>query len=508
MIEYLVKTVSNFPEKIAVRSKDTEYSFIQLLKLGFCVSKEIPQTEGGKPVLLMLEKSPEMVGALIGSLISKNLYCPVDVKSPIPRMQSIVSNLEPISIITSRKIWNVFSEIDIGIATILFIEDFTSPLNPNLELGSIIQELNSSVTSSIDLDPAYVIYTSGSTGTPKGVTISHRSIIDYIDWALETFVVDETDVIASQAPFYFDNSTLDIYLCLATGAELVIIPEVSFAFPAKLISELIESEITFLFWVPSVLVNVSNRKSLDGISIPSLRTVLFAGEVMPSKQLKYWFDNLPKVTFANLYGPTEITVDCSYYIITPQSFDYESIPIGTACRNSQLFIIDEKGKESFEGELYVRGAGLSLGYWGQFEQTQKAFVQNPFNDKFIDLFYKTGDLVFRNSEGLFFYKGRVDQQIKHRGYRIELGEIEVAVTKIEQIGQACAVYNDKESQIHLFVTLQSQINEVEMRKELAVRLPSYMIPSKIEIRTDLPLSQNGKIDRKLLKSISVGDIHE
>ena len=192
----------------------------------------------------------------------------------------------------------------------------------------------------IDTDPVYSIFTSGSTGIPKGVVVSHRGVIDYIDWAIETFHIDSTSVIGNQAPFYFDNSTLDIYLMYATGATLNIIPDTFFAFPAKLVEYLDEKKITFVFWVPFVLVNMANFKILDSRKPQYLRDVFFAGEVMPNKHLNYWRRNMPECRYVNLYGPTEITVDCTYYTVEREFNDDEPLPIGFPCKNSDVLILN------------------------------------------------------------------------------------------------------------------------------------------------------------------------
>ena len=350
----------------------------------------------------------------------------------------------------------------------------------------------------IDTDPVYSIFTSGSTGTPKGVVIAHRGVIDYIDWAVSTFGVTSEAVIGNQAPFYFDNSTLDIYLMYATGATLDIIPEICFAFPAKLVDYLDEHRITFVFWVPFVLVNVANMNILASRKPAYLKDVFFAGEVMPNKHLNYWRKHLPDCRYANLYGPTEITVDCTYYVVDRTFSDDEPLPIGFPCRNSDvLILVDRKrlAKRGEQGELCVRGSSLALGYYNNAEKTAAAFIQNPLHGHYPETIYCTGDLVYENERGEIMYVGRTDSQIKHNGYRIELGEIETAVLGTRMVENCCVVYDHSEKKIVLFYQSPEELDMAAFRKALSGRIPRYMLPNECHREALLKQNANGKIDR-------------
>jgi amino acid adenylation domain-containing protein len=360
--------------------------------------------------------------------------------------------------------------------------------------------LNSS--TGIDTDPVYSIFTSGSTGVPKGVVVAHRGVLDYIDWAVETFKIDHTTVIGNQAPFYFDNSTLDIYLMYATAATLNIIPEMNFAFPAKLIDYLNLHKINFVFWVPFVLISVANFDIFKSKKPEYLRDVFFAGEVMPNKHLNYWRRHLPNCRYANLYGPTEITVDCTYYVVDRDFRDDEPLPIGMACRNSDVIIlVDQKreAKVNEEGELCVRGSSLSLGYYNDWEKTAKAFIQNPLNTHYPETIYCTGDIVYVNERGEIMYVGRKDAQIKHNGYRIELGEIENAILATNLVDNCCAVYDNINKRIVLFYQAQQELNMVEFKKATSKTIPRYMLPTEYHRQEVLRQNGSGKIDRSYYK---------
>jgi non-ribosomal peptide synthetase component F len=289
---------------------------------------------------------------------------------------------------------------------------------------------------------------------------------------------------------------------LVAGSTLHIIPENKFAFPIKLIEYVNEHNINFVIWVPSVLNNVANFNAFTTIKPTSLNKILFAGEVMPNKQLNYWRKNHPTALYSNLYGPTETTVIATYYIVNRDFKDDASLPIGKACKNIQTFIFTEKGKlvnKGELGELCVRGSSLAFGYYNDMEKTKLAFVQNPLHNLYPDIIYKTGDLVYQNEYDEILFVGRRDSQIKHMGYRIDLGEIETALLGIEAVSGSCVLYDDLKKKIVAFFI--SNKSNKEIRKELICILPKYMVPTKWHQMKTFPINSNGKIDKKELKSM-------
>jgi len=489
--EYINKTVLLFPEKTAVKDVRGDLSFSQLMLAGKQVATQLLAIPvSGKPVAVYMPKCKEAIVSFLGINLSGNFYVPLDVKSPQSRVGSILQVLESDVVITDKEHYDFLRSF--CSCLILVIEDVI--------LEGIIDEnaINKVIDSKIDSDPVYSIFTSGSTGTPKGVVIAHRGVIDYIDWAVRTFKIDETTVIGNQAPFYFDNSTLDIYLMYATGATLVIIPEDLYIFPARLIDHLNENKVSFVFWVPFVLVNIANLNILTTKKPDFLRDVLFAGEVMPNKHLNYWRKHLPDCRYANLYGPTEITVDCTYYVVERAFSDEESLPIGFPCRNSDILILTEKNemaKIEEQGELCVRGSSLALGYYNDWEKTQKAFVQNPLNKHYPELIYRTGDLVYTNKLQEIIFVGRKDSQIKHNGYRIELGEIETAVLGTHLVDICSVIYDNDNKQIVLFYEAKTDLVIGDFRKTMLAFVPKYMLPTKVIKINAMPINANGKINR-------------
>lgn len=289
---------------------------------------------------------------------------------------------------------------------------------------------------------------------------------------------------------------------LLTGAEMNIIPETLFMFPSKLPEFIRDNNITVIFWVPTVMINVANSGILSEITMPSLKTVAFCGEVMPNTQLNIWRKNHPDAVYANLYGPTEISDVCTYYIVDRPFSDSDPLPIGKACENMKIIILNDKNeiaKANEQGELCVIGTGVSLGYWNKREISDKVFIQNPANPFYEERLYRTGDLAFIDDEGLIIYCGRKDNQVKVKGNRIELGEIECAAMCVNSVKGACAVFDEANEQIVLFVESTEELVLRKFNNELKQYIPKYMLPSKLIVMEAFPHTANDKIDRVTLK---------
>ena len=271
-----------------------------------------------------------------------------------------------------------------------------------------------------------------------------------------------------------------------------------------MLEELQNKEVNFIFWVPTIMVNIANMDLLAKLPLPKLKNVWFAGEVFPTKQFNYWKKMVPQAVFANLYGPIEITLDCIYYIVDKEYADDEPLPIGIPCNNTDILLLNEEDQPcgiSEEGEICVRGTSLAMGYYNNPEKTNAAFVQNPLNHSYPELIYRTGDIASLEEDGLIHFKGRKDSLIKHQGYRIELGEIEhEIVNNLKLVPNCCVVYDKDNKQIVLFYE-NNGISEKEIRKALAVSFPRYMIPTQYHKMEELPRNTNGKIDRLKLSTM-------
>lgn len=492
ILEMLENTAGRFPHKPLFRDAEKCFSRGEFLEAArktgsFIAGKGICK----KPVALIFERSADNLAAMFGVLYSGNFYTVIDCEMPPERVNAIFGKLSPAAVIYSEGCGELVGRLGFKGQTFTFAE--TQENAADTELLARVRE------NAVDTDPAYVLFTSGSTGTPKGAVVNHRSVIAYTSWFTKAFDINESTVFGSQTPFYFSMSVSDVFSTVSAGAELAVIPKTLFSFPMKLLEFLNENRVNTIYWVPSALSIIANWRVFDYGSAEYLEKVLFAGEVMPTKQLNYWRAKLPDAMFANLFGPTETTDICTYYIVDREFKDDESLPIGRHCDNCGVFVINESGKEAAEGEegeLYVRGTFLASGYYNDPEKTAAAFVQNPLNSAYPETVYKTGDLVKYNSNGELIYISRIDSQIKHMGYRIELGEIEAAAGTAEEIRSCAAVYDAAADRI-VFV-YEGKSSADRLIALLSGKLPPYMMPEEYVSVKSMPYNQNGKIDRRLL----------
>ena len=493
--DYLDITAKKYPEKIGVKDIDKQYTFSKIRENALKVGSVLG--EKGlfkKPIAIFLDKNVDCFCSMFGVAYSGNFYTILDVTMPQDRIERILRILDAEAIITDKKHEQDIQKLDLKFSPIYIEDIYTRTIN-NLMIECIQNRI-------IDTDVLYILFTSGSTGDPKGVIISHRNVITYMEWSGKVFGFDSNTIFGSQTPFYFSMSVLDIFQTIRTGAEFVIIPKKLFSLPGDLISYIDETQINTIYWVPSALCQLANINALDNPKLKCVKMILFAGEVMPAKQLNMWRRALPDAFYANLFGPTEVTDICTYYILDRDISDDESIPIGKTCDNMDVFIVDENGKEvtgTQEGEMLVRGASVAYGYYKNPEKTKEAFIQNPLQDFYEEKVYRTGDLVHYNENGEIIYVSRKDFQIKHMGYRIELGEIETAASAIAQIDRVCCIYDMANSELVLFYT--GAIDAKDIKKNIKKKVPRYMIPTRYVTMEEMPLNLNGKIDRGELKKL-------
>lgn len=500
ILEYFFKTVNESPLKIAVIEGVNSISFEELDRKSKILSQSFIKENDfyNQPIAVFLPKTIDSVISDIAISYSGNIYMNLDIKTPAGRIKNILELIEPKFIITNTANLNLIN----GIAAadlIINIDEI------NFDVSIDTEHLFKRLENLIDTDPLCIINTSGSTGTPKGVVLNHKSFIDFTEWSLDTFNFSTQEIIGSLSPLVFDIYSYELCLLMAKSSTLVLIPDSLSAFPIKILNLLEEHKVTFLFWVPTIMVNIANMNLLENVNLPSLNTVWFAGEVFPTKQFNYWKNQLPQTLFANLYGPIEITLDCTYFIVNRAVSDEEPLPIGIPCRNTDILILNDNDlpiQKGEEGELCVRGTSLAMGYYNNPEKTAAAFVQNPLNKSYPETIYRTGDIVSLNHLGEIVFKGRKDSLVKHLGYRIELGEIEhVIVNTLKLAKNGCVVYNSAKKEITLFYEAESEIPAVVFRKEITTILPKYMIPTVYIKMNELPRNTNGKIDRLKLKNI-------
>jgi amino acid adenylation domain-containing protein len=500
-MEYFEDTVCRCPDRTAVIEGERSVSFRELRAAAMRLGAVLLERTGGehkKVIAVFLEKGIDSVVADLAILCSGNAYMNLDVKNPAKRIENILARIDPAVLITDEKHADELTAMAKGRPVVLVKTEGEAETRGDAE-----RELLSMQERVIDTDLLCVINTSGSTGTPKGVALNHRGFIDFTEWSVREGLVRDGEVIGCLSPSVFDIYSFELCMLMAKGCTMVMIPERLAAFPIRILQLLERWEVTFIFWVPTIMVNIANMNLLAEVSLPRLRTVWFAGEVFPTQKFNYWRRMLPEAVFVNLYGPIEITLDCTAYKIEREIEDSEPIPIGYPCRNTDILILKEDDSPAApgeEGELCVRGSSLAMGYYNDPTKTVEAFVQNPLNRSYPELIYRTGDIVFVNPRGEMVFKGRKDTLIKHMGYRIELAEIEhTVVDTLRMAANCCAVYDAAKKEIVLFYETPSPLVTADMRKQIGGVLPRYMIPAVYRHMPELPRNANGKIDRFLLK---------
>lgn len=502
ILEYLEASAANYPDKTAVIDEHGSMTYRQwmdaALKIGsaLCVFEESGE---GRPIPVLMEKGIPALQTFFGIVYAGSFYVLLNPELPQARLKEIVRILDTDLLITDEEHRGLAKEL--GSGRILLLEELLKkdPADETTErmlsgwdiLGKIRE-------SAVDTAPLYANFTSGSTGTPKGVLVGHRSVIDFIDVFIKQFGIDETDVIGNQAPFDFDVSVKDIYSAVSVSATLVVIPKRLFSRPAELLDFICEHKITTMIWAVSALCLITAFHGLDYRVPDTAKRILFSGEVMPQKHLDIWMKHLPKTVFVNLYGPTEITCNCTYHEIDRERDYAGKLPIGKAFSNESVFLLDEQNHLVSEpkkvGEICVGGTTLAIGYYRNEAQTEEHFVQNPLNNRFYERIYKSGDLGYYNEQGELYFCGRRDFQIKHMGHRIELEEIEAMLMKQEGVTRVCCVFDEKKSRLH--AAYMGDAQEKELFEKISAQLPVFMIPRKLVRMEALPISKNGKIDRK------------
>ena len=489
VLDYLDETAARLPDKVSFRDEHTAVTFSQLRSFARAGGSALLKSGIAKePVAVYMSKTPSEIASFMAVLEAGCFYVPIDDEMPQMRISLIFENLKPRAVICDESTQENAKRLA-GDAKMFLWDD----IKDDEEIPAALDAVRAAM---IDTDPCYIMYTSGSTGIPKGVAVCHGSLIDYIESFCGVMRFDEETVFGSQTPFYFDASLKDIYPTIKLGCETVIIPHTLFMFPLKLVDFLNEYKINTLCWVVSALTMISAFGVLDEVVPKYLKIVGFGGEVFPVKQYRKWKKALPDVRYINLYGPTETTGVSMYYEIDREFEDDEPIPLGRPFENVDIFLLDGDNKPADEGEICMRGTCVTLGYYMDKERTSEAFVQNPLNDRYPEIIYRTGDIARRNDRGELVFVSRKDFQIKHMGHRVELGEIEAVADSASEVARSRAIYIREKDRIELHY--EGQAEEKAVLSFLKEKLPRYMVPTKVHKVDKLPLTPNGKIDRKAL----------
>lgn len=494
ILDHLERTAERFRYETAVEDERSSLTYYELAaaakRIGSGISRRVPP---GSPVPVLMEKSPVTLAAMLGAVYAGCFYVPLNPDNPVQRLGKILRVLDAKIVVTDGKTR--------GTLTGSGYEEMAADIGGLLQCGVDMVNLARIRKEMRETDILYALFTSGSTGVPKAVAVSHGAVMKFIGHFTDIFRISEEDRVGNQAPFDFDVSVKDIYSCIMAGARLVLIPREYFSTPPRLMDYLCDRKVTVLTWAVSALTLVSSLKGLEYRKPEYVEKVMFSGEAMPPRQLRAWQEALPDARFANLYGPTEVTCNCTYYKVGRKFSDDEKIPIGRAFPGREVFLTDESGHEiaipGEIGEICAAGESLASGYYKDREQTQKHFVSYTDEKNCVRRVYKTGDLGYYNRSGELIFAGRKDFQIKHMGHRIELEEVESAMNSAEGVAKSCCVFDSARNRIVGFYMGESQPGDV--RKYMKEKVPVYMIPSRLEKVPAMPLNKNGKTDREYFK---------
>jgi amino acid adenylation domain-containing protein len=519
LTDYLRRQAQERPDEVGVVLGDERWTFGELEAASNRLARVLLdlQCEPGDRVCLFAPKLPRAILAMHAVLKAGCAYVPIDVASPAQRVEKILLASRPRALLITKEATGLVDDLvargelpgDLKIGSL----DDQDIVGPSFRTSFATAEWARHSSDPLDLesspdDIAHLLFTSGSTGDPKGVAITHSNVIHFVEWAVGYFGIDSSDRNSGHPPLHFDLSTFDIYGAMASGAQLHLVSATSNLLPHQLTAFIRDAELTQWFSVPSAMTFMAKHDAVPDEGFPSLRRVLWCGEVLPVPTLIHWMERLPGVQFTNLYGPTEATIASSYYTVPEIPPDpAEPTPIGVPCAGEELLVLDDELLEVPQGEignLYIGGVGLSPGYWEDEAKTSAAFIADPRDP--ASRIYKTGDLATTRDDGLVVFLGRADSQIKSRGHRIELGEIETALNALENLRDSAvvAVEVDGFEGVAIccaYAPASGDVGPSELRRDLRSSLPSYMLPTRWLGLDELPKNVNGKIDRRRLKEL-------
>ena len=492
IMDLFAAQVQKSPDRLAVTCADTRLTYSELHERSEQVAgylREVVQISKGDRVGVLLEREPELLPVIFGIMKSGGVYVPLSVHNPAARTSTIIAN-SGMKVLMSRS---------------TFITSLTAEDCQVVDLETSLADIKAYTTKTkferpTGNDLAYIIYTSGSTGTPKGVMIEHHAIVNRLLWMQHEYPLTATDVLLQKTPLIFDVSVWELFWWSITGASLCLLAPDEEKDPRK-VAEVIERQgVTVIHFVPTMLhaflTEIANRRQYE---LSALRIVFASGEALGTAQVKSFGRELHQeygTRLVNLYGPTEATVDVSYYECAFNNIP-ASIPIGKPIHNTSLYILNKQQQLSpigVAGELYIGGVGLSRGYIGLPALTAEKFITSPLTGERL---YKTGDLACWLPDGNISYLGRLDDQVKIRGLRIEPGEISHQLLHHEQISEAVTILSEEGDLVAYYVA-PDEIAPALLRSLLSAHLPAYMIPAHFVHLKALPITVNGKLDRRAL----------
>ena len=500
ILDRLERTEAEYGDRLAVDDGATALTYSELAGaargIGSILSEKVAPNE---PVAIFAEKSTATLTCMYGVVYAGGFYVSVNPEQPPERVRKILDVLESRTVVVDEARREQLAASGYS-GCVLYLEDlYRDAAAASAGAAEKLAGIREQMTGEY---PLYGVFTSGSTGNPKGIVVQHRSVIDFIGHFTEIFGITCEDIIGNQAPFDFDVSVKDLYSAMFTGAEVVLIPREFFSTPPRLLDYLCDKNVTVLIWAVSALCIVSGLKGLRYRVPDKVRMIMFSGEVMPIKHLQIWQAALPDAQYVNLYGPSEITCNCTYYRINRTFEKTDKLPIGGAFPGRTVFLMDEEGRIVTEpgvsGEICCAGESLAIGYYNNPEQTARQFIMFDLNGV-EQRVYKTGDLAAYGTDGELYFAGRGDFQIKHMGHRIELEEIETNFTALDGVARAVCLFDEPKNRIVCWY--MGDIDPKEVRIRLKEKVPAYMVPGRINRVEEMPYNKNGKIDRAYFRAL-------
>ena len=507
MHELFEEQVQRTPDAMAVVHEGRRLSYRELNERANQLAHHLREHGVGPDRLVgvCIERSLEMVVGLLGILKAGGAYVPLDPTYPDERLQYLIQDTEPALVLTEESLRR---RLPLDPQRILSLDAQWGELSrqPHCNLAA----------SSLGLDTshlAYVIYTSGSTGRPKGVMNEHRALFNRLKWMQQQYALSESDRVLQKTPYSFDVSVWEFFWPLQQGACLVVARPGGHRDPQYLVDLIREAQVTTVHFVPSMLQHF--LECPDTRECTSLRRIVCSGEELALGTTRDCLTKMPWADLYNLYGPTEAAIDVTAWDCRCAD-GVTRVPIGRPISNTRIYILDMHGQPvpiGVAGEIYIGGVGVARGYLNQVELTRQRFVPDPFCDGRQGRLYRTGDLGRWRADGNIEYLGRNDDQVKVRGYRIELGEIEQQLLQVAGVSAAVVLAREDEpgrKRLVAYVVPRGRasepVEEVDVargliercRGELQRRLPEYMVPAAFVLLERLPLTSNGKVDRRSL----------
>jgi amino acid adenylation domain-containing protein len=481
------------PEAVAVVFEDTALTYGELDRRAAALARRLRDLGVGPevPVGLCLERSAEMIVAVLGTLMAGGAYVPLDPAYPEERLRYLFEDSRMPVLVTTGGLAGRFEG-----PRLVLLEELEEDEGPRPERHGLTPD-----------HPAYVIYTSGSTGRPKGVVVTHRDVARLFQATDAWFGFGPGDVWSLFHSYAFDFSVWEIWGALLYGGRLVVVPYWVSRSPEDFYRLLCRERVTVLNQTPSAFGQLVQAEETLGVSLElSLRTVVFGGEALNLQSLAPWWNRHPEDSprLVNMYGITETTVHVTYRPLSPS--DLEGAPgswIGRAIPDLSIHVLGpglQPSPAGVPGELHVGGAGLARGYLSRPDLTAERFVPDPFSGRSGARLYRSGDLARWRPTGELEYLGRIDLQVKIRGFRIELGEIEAALARHPAVREAVVLKASGE-RLLAYLAVREEVETAELRRFLSERLPEHMVPSGWVLLETFPLTTNGKVDRRALAAI-------